>query len=273
MATIKVILKENKKDINGEMPLYLRIIKDRKTKFISLGYKIKEKDWNEAQSTVKKSHPEAARLNNFIAHKIAEAQGLSLEMETASKYVEPKSIKEAILGKSSVSFLKYADAYVEMSKLTNTVGTYKRYKAVVSKIRNYLNNKDFTFNDLTPAFLKAYEKHLRSKEINNTSNTIHANFKVIRRIITEAINEEIMPFEKNPFLRYQVKSEKTTVDFLTEEELIKIESLVLNPESMKFHHRNMFIFACYAGGLRISDLITLKWSSFDGERLLVKTRK
>ena len=137
MATIKILLKENKVDINGEMPLYLRIIKDRKAKFISIGIKLKEKDWNPVNCTVKKSHPNSARLNNFIAHKIAEAQGLSLEMETASKYVEPKSIKEAILGKSSVSFLKYADAYVEMSKLTNTVGTYKRYKAVVHIQRPY----------------------------------------------------------------------------------------------------------------------------------------
>jgi len=37
MATTKIILKENKAKSNGDVPLYIRVIKDRKAKFISLG--------------------------------------------------------------------------------------------------------------------------------------------------------------------------------------------------------------------------------------------
>jgi hypothetical protein len=43
MASVKLIFKENKIDSNGEIPLYLRIIKDRKTKFISIGIKLKKR--------------------------------------------------------------------------------------------------------------------------------------------------------------------------------------------------------------------------------------
>ena len=272
MASIKVILKENKKDINGEIPLYLRIIKDRKAKFISLGIKVKEKDWNPAQCIVKKSNPDALRLNNFITHKIAEAQDFSLEMQTSSKYVEPKAIKQAILGKTSVNFLKYADDFIENSKSTYSVSTYNRYKAVISKLRAYKKNADFTFSDLTPLFLKTYENHLRTK-LDNSTNTIHANFKVFRRIIREAINDDLMPYDKNPFLKYTVKTTSTNIEFLTDAELLLFENLELAPDSLKNHHRNMYVFAAYAAGLRIGDLLTLKWSSFDGARLLVNTKK
>ena len=46
MASVKLIFKENKIDINGEIPLYIRIIKDRKTKFVSIGVKLKPEYWN-----------------------------------------------------------------------------------------------------------------------------------------------------------------------------------------------------------------------------------
>ena len=37
MASIKILLREDKLDQSGEAPLFLRIIKDRKTKFMTLG--------------------------------------------------------------------------------------------------------------------------------------------------------------------------------------------------------------------------------------------
>ena len=33
-------------------------------------------------------------MNNYLAHKIAEAEGIALEMETASKFVSPKNLKD-----------------------------------------------------------------------------------------------------------------------------------------------------------------------------------
>ncbi|MFZ4741134.1 MAG: tyrosine-type recombinase/integrase [Bacteroidales bacterium] len=272
MATIKILLKVNKKDINGEMPLYLRIIKNRKPKFISLGIKLKEKDWNPINSTVKKSHPNSARLNNFIAHKMAEAQGITLEMETQSNYVESKSIKEKLTSKDVMNFFEYVDYFKTKVKGTYSEGTMIKFESVMAKLKAYNKKADFTFNDLTPIFLNKYETHLRD-ELSNSTNTIHANVKIIRRIVNEAIKDDVIPYEKNPFLKYSIKSEKTKIDFLTEKELLSMERIPLQQGSMKYHHRNMYIFATYAGGLRISDLLTLKWSNFDGERILLDTQK
>ena len=56
----------------------MRIIKDRKAKFVSLGIKINPKDWNDELARVRKSYPNSQRMNNFIAHKIAEAEAVAL---------------------------------------------------------------------------------------------------------------------------------------------------------------------------------------------------
>jgi integrase/recombinase XerD len=272
MATTKIILKTEKAKSNGEVPLYLRIIKDRKAKFISLGIAILPKHWNDKENTVRKSHSNSVYLNNFLAHKIADAQSVALEMETKSKYVTPKSIKQAITGKTTEQFIPYAERYYTSLDKKGRIASHRRAKTTVEKVKKYIGKTDFTFDDLNIFFLKKYEEYLRD-EIKNAPNTIHTDLKIIRHIINEAINDDLFPLEKNPFLKYKLKWQNTEKAFLTEKELKALEELNLNPKSMKYHHRNIYIFAAYTGGIRISDICKLRWEHFDGERLLLNTTK
>lgn len=66
MASLKVLLRKNKKKSDQTCPLALRITHNRKTRYIFLGQYILEKHWNEDTQRVKKSHPNSARLNNLI---------------------------------------------------------------------------------------------------------------------------------------------------------------------------------------------------------------
>lgn len=272
MATTKIIFKKEKATSDGKVPLYLRIIKDRKVKFISLGYSIEPEYWNEKDRVIRKSHPNAKWLNNFLAKKISDAQKVSLELETSSEYAAPKNIKQAVLGKTTEKFIPYAELYVANLEKKGKIGTYDKANATISKLKAYIGRKDFTFSDMTVYFLKTYENYMR-ETLDNSVNTIHSNMKVIRRIVNEAINDDIFLPDKNPFRKYKLQWEKTEVVFLTEDELSSIEDLKLIEGSMKYHHRNIYVFACYAGGLRISDICQLKWENFDGERLLVNTMK
>lgn len=70
MASIKLILRKNQVDNTGHCPLYIRIIKDRKTKFITAGVKLKENEWDELKQKVKKNHPNSARMNASLAQKL-----------------------------------------------------------------------------------------------------------------------------------------------------------------------------------------------------------
>ena len=81
MASIKLILRHNKLDKSGDAPLYIRVIKDRKTKFISLGVKLNPKVWDEDKQIVKKKHTNSTRLNAFLSQKVADAQGEVADLE------------------------------------------------------------------------------------------------------------------------------------------------------------------------------------------------
>jgi integrase/recombinase XerD len=271
MSTIKLLLKENKINKNNEIPLYIRIIKNRKTKFISLGIYLTKEQWDPTQSRVTK-HKNKVRLNNLIAQKVAEANKIAMEMEITNKYVSSNRIKEKIMGKTSVSFTDYANAYRDRLKKENKIGTHRRIKAVLNKLDEYTNCKNLTFGEIDVQFLKDYEKNLR-EEHSNSTNTIHANLKVFRKLFNDAVREELIEPQLNPFFKYQLKTEKTTKEYLTDDELQKIEDMSLTQGSMKYHHRNMFVFAAYAGGLRVSDVLQLKWINFSGTHIITQIQK
>ena len=87
MATVKVLLRMNKLNEKGLAPLYLRITKDRKAKFLSIGIYLKPTQWNEETVKVKKSHPNSTRMNALIAQRVADAEGVAVEMETKFKTI------------------------------------------------------------------------------------------------------------------------------------------------------------------------------------------
>ncbi len=272
MPTFKVFPNEKKLNKKGEAPIYLRIIQDRKATHISLRYHILLKDWDFENSRVKKSHSNSIRMNNFIAQKLAGVQGHSLEVEGKEKSVNSKTIKKAVFGDVSQSFLKYADRYVADLKHKAKPGTHDKASAVISKIKTYLGTNKLLFEDITVNWLKNYDMYLRT-QLHNTTNTLHGNYKIIRRLINEAVNEEILPIEKNPFLRYKMKTEKTNIEYMTDEELAKIENLELPKSSKRDIHRDMYVFAAYTGGIRISDILQLKWKNFNGTHIITQMQK
>jgi integrase len=146
------------------------------------------------------------------------------------------------------------------------------YRSVFAKLSDYVKGKPLFIEDMTLNFLKDYENYLRT-EIKNKQNTIHNSMKSIRRVINIAIEEEIIPYVKNPFLRYRLSKESAEKIFLTDEEIQKLELLECEQNSILDVHRDTFIFSSYAGGLRCSDICMLRWENYHDGFITVKTKK
>lgn len=271
-SSVKVVFRKDKMNTKGEAPLYLRVIKNRSPKYISLGIVVPEKLWDEENKRVKKGMPNSQRINNYIAQKLADAEGHALEIEIKSKSFTSKEIKEAVMGKAPESFFRYAERFFAEMENKLQSSSIDKTRHIVSKVREYMKGEDLTFVQIDVSWLKKYDFYLRNT-LKNSNNTVVANFKLIRRIINEAIKEDIIPFESNPFHKFKLKWENSNKQFLTEEEIAIIENLDLNDQPKTFHARNMYIFATYAGGIRISDLVQLRWNNYDGDRILILTTK
>ena len=124
MASVKLILRQHQVDKAGHSPLYLRVIKDRKTKFITTSVKLLSTEWDEAKQKIKKNHPNSARLNAFLSQQVADAEGQVADLVRKKKSVSAKKLKEAIKGKDSSNFFTYAYDRCEKIKSTLALRTY-----------------------------------------------------------------------------------------------------------------------------------------------------
>jgi integrase/recombinase XerD len=239
MSSVTLMLKENKVNEKGEMPLYIRIIKGRKAKFISIGIKVHPDLWNKDKLRVKGQYPNSGRVNALIAKKMSDAESAALEIETKNKSVSSKRIKEALMGKPSVSLIKFIEDYLYDIKVNGKMGTHDKVNATLLKLKTFLKNSDLSFDDFDLAFLKKYERYLRDK-LNNGPNTIHSNLKIFRKIFNDAVREDIIELQENPFTKYKLSWQKTTKEYLTEEELTAIENLQLKNGTVMEVHRDMF---------------------------------
>lgn len=272
MASVKIVLKKDKVNDKGEVPLYIRIIQNRKAKFTSLGiYVIPGENWNEKESRVTPKYPNSTRVNNLIATKLSEANQLLVSLETSKSSIRNVKVRDIIIGKHSDSFIAFANEQTETTEKRNQVRTAKRYKTIISKLSTFLKNKDLLFNELTVEFLNKYETHL--KQIGNGTNTIHTNMKTIRAILYKAIQEDKFPQEKNPFFKYKLSLEATYKERLNEDEINRIINLEVDKDKAIYHAKFMFLLSYYCAGVRVGDMLSFTWGNIFGNELKYRMGK
>jgi hypothetical protein len=78
MSSVKVVLYTSKTLKSGEHPIMLRVIKDRKIKYLSIGASCKEDLWDEETNLPKKKHSLYRQLVVLIQKKKQDADKLLL---------------------------------------------------------------------------------------------------------------------------------------------------------------------------------------------------
>jgi integrase/recombinase XerD len=263
MATVAIVFRKDKINNDGIAPIHFRITKDRKVRYISSSIKVHQSNWDNSKKEILRGHKNSARFNALLATKYAEVQNQVIDLEQTNKSITTKHIKDKIYGKTAVSYFEVAEDLLETYREKNKYGTYDKCKSMLNKTKEFLKGKDIFFQDIDPQFIAKYEKWLRVVK-NNKINTIAGNLRFIRRVFNYAVRYDLIEHNINPFHKVKITTEKTSRVYLTEDELARIEALELKAGSRLDLHRDMFIFACYAGGPRISDILTMKWQQYDG---------
>lgn len=272
MATIIIVFRKDKINAKGEAPINIRIINNRKCTYVNTGIKIHQDFWDFKLNKVKPKFENSTRLNSLLTFKLAEIQNRINELNDKEILVSNSSIKKQTIIKENVLFVSFAEESIKQFWTENKIGTYDNNNSSLNKLRNFIKNKPITFENIDYGFLLKYENYLKI-ELKNSINTIHKDLKFIRKIFNEAYRQGIIEHEKIPFLKYKLKTEKTERFYLTEKELEQIELLQIPFGTRLDLHRDMFVFASYVGGLRISDLLQMQYKNFDNTHLNFTIKK
>ena len=262
MSSLKIILrKEQKKD--GTYPLTIRVTKDRKSSYIYLDYSVKDTDWDQVLQRVKKSHPNHARLNNYIIKKLAETTDNALELETNRTHVTSRAVKQKTKPSSGSTFFAQAEEYL---KRLNAGGKHNQYSADKPRVKHFKEflKGDVGFQDITIGTLDRFKAYIKAT---SSERSAVNHLVMVRSVYSQAIKDGVCDPKYYPFGKGKVKikfpdSHKLG---LNAEEVGRVETVKLEPDEN--HARNLWLFSYYLAGMRISDVFRMNWKDIQDGRL------
>ena len=211
------------------------------------------------------NHPQANDLNSMLFEFMLHLQ--SIELSLWKRGIQPTLalLRDAIKNNTpvNVTFPIFAKEYVKHSDRRQS--TKDNLITTINVLQEFRPGLDF--KDITYTFLKDFETYLREK--GNGINTVAKHLRQLRTLVNEAINQGYIHADAYPFRKFKIKQEKGSHEFLTPDELKKLENLEVHDLKLR-HVLDAFLFCCYVG-LRFSDFCQLTPSNFirvNGKRWL-----
>jgi integrase len=243
---------KSKKNPNRQHPLYMKIFFQGKGIKVSTGHYVATPLWDKKKKKVKGSTHEAHAINESLASLRAQVIMVVNKLVLTGQPFNVHVIKDRLSGKENknITLLHACDNYLNMMKsLTSEYSkpTIIKYANTKLRLSEYMRSKysrsDLYLYELDFEFIKDWEIFLKTK-FNNSQVTCYKHFQRFTRIIRVSMQKGYL--QKYPFDDYTIKLPRKEVQFLTTEEINKIDNLPLEIERLAVV-RDMFIFSCYTG--------------------------
>ena len=275
MASVQPIL-HLKKSKQGLYPIVIRITHKRNSIYFYTGQYIALKDWDKTKKIVKKSFPNSTRLNNFIASKILSINNLIFEIQNNDDELNLAKLKKLLQQKTATNcFYKFAESYFLELLQNKKFNRVNSERPLLNRLKKFHKKKTLVFKEITPAFLQKFITFSTQKEkigVRSIANSL----VFIRTLYNRAIAQDIIKQEYYPFgkgsNKIKIKFSESIKIGLTIEEIISIENLNLI-EKRLIHARNIWLFSFYFAGMRVGDVLTIKWSDIKDGRLYYRMNK
>lgn len=260
MATIK--LKFRPSSVVGAMgTLYYQIIHKRNVKWISTGLHVFADEWNvdKAELVIKADNGRKAELLRMQST-------LKWELERRKEIIHNRLIKnkEADLNELCEDFDKaqkqktvftFMQEQVTKKEEMKRHGSAMTYGNAYRRFKEYRENMDLTFDELTQDLIERYEAWLINRRLKQ--NTIRFYLRTLKAILGKAITDGLL-VDRKLFSRVRLSHVKTTKRAITEKELKAIERLSLPDGSALAFARDIFMFSFYMRGMPFVDIAYLR---------------
>ena len=274
-ATISIICYKPKTLINGEHPLMIRISKDGKRKYKSVGVSVKPENWDFKKNRPKATCPNKDFILKIILDKEVEYQKQVLELKADNREFTASTLIETKAKKRVKSVSEYYVELIDELKSLNKIGNAKVYGDSFCSLKNFTNKKlDIPFSHIDMNFLKRYEKWLRQKNYAETSLSLL--FRTLRSVYNKAIDEKHAKRNNYPFNDFRISkfNTKTAKRAISKPEIMKIMDMDLsNEDRYTQFSRDLFIFSYFCSGINFTDMANLKPNNIVNERLIYVRQK
>jgi integrase len=251
-SLLPYIRMEKQNDL-GQAPLYLRVTVNGKRVVVSMKLFIDPQKWKAGNGRLKGTSEEAKRVNATIDSFEYRARSIYNHLIEKGKLVTAEAIKDELTGavhKQRTLVLAFDQFVREIElKIGNeyAAGTVKNWKVTQRHLKKFILDNYATsvlpFKSLDLKFLSDFGLYARTTW-NCRTNAVLKHIQRIRKNVIEVVACGWL--DKDPFIGFSGKWEKTKRTFLSAEELKAVESKIIMTERLE-RVRDIFIFSCYTG--------------------------
>lgn len=256
--------------------IFIRITVDGKRVEVSFKRKISKQDWNSKKGCMKGTNEYNRVINNQIDEVRNKLYAHYHEIQRKGQLVTAQAIKDLFTGKTvkDHTLLGLVSYHNQNHGNLLSWGSLKNYLTTEKYIKEFLEENfpsdDIYLKQLDFKFLKDFEFWLRDERPCN-NNTVIKHIQRLRKIVNIAVANDWLT--KDPFASFKGKMIKKDREFLSQEELTRLEQEEFTGHLKEV--RDAFVFACYTGlsyadldKLTVDDLAT----GIDGETWIFTKR-
>ena len=272
-TTVNVVCYKSKVLKNNESPLMIRVCKDRKMKYQSLGISILPKYWDFKANKPTSKCPNKEYIERLIAEKVKVYTDKVIEFKSQEKEFTATSLMEKVnkpVKRKTVQ--EVFSQYIQELESANRLRYADMYKCTMHSLIKFNKHLDIPFSDMDTIWLKRYEVWLQSQGL--AINTLGTRFRHLRVIYNFAIEEKIVKSEYYPFNSFKVSklSQTTAKRSIQKDEILS----VLNYQGqtpLECFAIDLFTFSYLAAGINFGDIARLTKDNILENRLIYIRKK
>lgn len=254
---------------NNKYPVYLRVrVYNRETK-VPTNIEVDKNGWD-----IKRREPKDKSLKIVLSKKILGLESYLNNCMASDTELSIELVKDFFATKKHVtpkqdSFYDYYLAYVERRKKDLNKETIRVYMTTYNVLKAF--KPKLRLSDINLSLIEGFDEYMRVTN-GNADGGRYPKHKNLKTVLLD-MQKHDLPV-KNPYPLFKMPQPNVKEVYLDKEELDAFRKMYVQlPEGTTlFKSLEMYLFSCYCG-LRISDVVTLKWSEVDLENgLIVKTQ-
>ena len=200
---INILCYKSKTLANGEHPLMLRVCKDGKKKYISLGLSIAEQYWDFTKNKPKLNCPNKEYIETLIANKTKEFNEKVIEFKSEDKEFTARTLIEKVSKPTKKKTVgEFFLEQIEQLQIAKRTGYAKSHYHVYNSLMKFNGHLDIYFSDIDILWLKKYEEWQRAN--GDAENSIGIRFRTLRVVYNHAIEENLVKEEYYPFSKFKI---------------------------------------------------------------------
>lgn len=243
----------------------------------STDYHVFQNEWDEkaANITIPLNGERVQKLlliKSAIARELRQRKRTLDRLETSSEELTLNELCEAFSQlppcKTVFTFL---EEQVERQERMQKHGTANTYISTYRRFKEYRQNKDLFFDELTPDMIEEYEAWLANR--NQKPNTIRFYLRTLNTLFCKAANNGMLSEERKLFSHVRLSYATTTKRALSEADILALQNLKLEAGTTLAFARDMFMFSFYMRGMPFVDIAYLKKSNLKNGILTYRRKK